>query len=110
MSVVVVSIKIARPGDLGIWATRKYNISVDVVEKLASLCFESFGKAHERRKYFILLATPMDTTHYVLSAHAHNRSQYIGKGRHQAAGMELFDIDVAAGTGYMLYRALVIIP
>ena len=30
---------------------------------------------------------PMDTTHYVLSAHAHNLAQYVGKG-HQH-GMEL---------------------
>ena len=74
----VVSTKIARSGDLGVWATRKYSISVDIVEKLASLCFESFGKAHERRKYRILLDTPINTT---LSAYAHNRAQYVGKGR-----------------------------
>ena len=28
----------------------------------------------------------MDTTHYVLSAHAHNLAQYVGKGHQQAAG------------------------
>ena len=27
----------------------------------------------------------MDTTHYVLSAHAHNLAPYVGKGRQQAA-------------------------
>ena len=27
------------------------NMSVDIIEKLASLCFKSFGKAHERCKY-----------------------------------------------------------
>ena len=45
----------------------------------------------------------MDTTHNVLSAHAHNLAQYayVGKGRQQAAGMEL------AHAGYVLYRALV---
>ena len=53
---VVVSTKITRSEDLGIWATHKYSISVDIVEKLASLCFESFGKAHVHHKYFILLA------------------------------------------------------
>ena len=53
LSVVVVSTKIARSGDLGIWATRKYNISGNIVEELASLCSESFGKAHEHHKYFI---------------------------------------------------------
>ena len=108
----VVSTKIARSGDLGIWATRKYNVSVNIAEKLASVCLESFGKAHERCKYCVLLATPMDTTHYVLSAHAHNLAQYVGKGRQQAARIiELsdhrYDIDAAARAGYVLYRALV---
>ena len=64
-----------------------YNVSVNMVEKLASVCFESLGKAHERHKYFVLLATLMDTTHYVLSAHAHNQAQYVGKGHQQAASM-----------------------
>jgi hypothetical protein len=27
------------------------------------------------------LATPIDSTHHVLSAHAHNLPQYVGKGR-----------------------------
>ena len=43
-------------------------------------------KVHERRKYCILLATPINTTHYVLSAHAHNLAQFVGKGRQQIAG------------------------
>ena len=78
----VVSTKITRSGDLGIWANRKYNLPVDIIEKLVSLCFEPFGKVHERRKYYILLATPINTTHHVLSAHAHNLAQYyVGKGR-----------------------------
>ena len=45
------------------------------IEKLASLCFESFSMVYERRKYCILLATPINTTHHVLSAHAHNLAQ-----------------------------------
>ena len=60
----------------------------------------------------------MDTTHYVLSAHAHNLAQYVGKGRQEVAGMdtaksivllplELSDIDAAVRAGYVLYRALV---
>ena len=62
----------------------KYNVSVDVIEKLASfICFESFGKAHERRKYFVLLAVPMDTTHKLCAAHAHNLAHYVGKDRQQ---------------------------
>ena len=64
---------------------QKCNVSVNIAEKLASVCFELFGKAHERGKYCVLLATPMYTTHYVLSAHAHNLAQYVGKGRQQAA-------------------------
>ena len=70
-----------------------------MVEKLASVCFESLGKALECRKYLVLLATPMDTTHYVFSAHVHNLAQYVGKGGQQAAGMELSDINAAARTG-----------
>jgi hypothetical protein len=27
------------------------------------------------------LATPIDSTHHVLSAHVHNLPQYVGKGR-----------------------------
>ena len=44
---------------------------------------------------------PMDTTHYVLSAHAHNLAQYVGKGRQQVGGMELSDIDAAACAVYI---------
>ena len=47
----VVNTKIARSWDLGIWATRKHNELVEIVEKPASLRLESFGKAHERPKY-----------------------------------------------------------
>ena len=39
--------KIARSPHLGIWATRKYNKSVEISDKLASLCFKSVGKAHK---------------------------------------------------------------
>ena len=57
----------------------------------------------------------MYTTHYVLSAHAHNLAQYVGKGRQQAARIiELSDHMTStlqrAGPGgsYVLYRALVV--
>jgi hypothetical protein len=46
----VLSTKIARSQDLGVRATLKLKESAEIVVKLASLCFESFGKAHERRK------------------------------------------------------------
>ena len=54
--------KIARSGDLGITATHKCNESFKIVEKLATctLCFKSFGKAHECSKYCVLLATPIN--------------------------------------------------
>ena len=67
--------------------TRKYSISVDIVEKLASLYFESFGKAREYRKYFILLTTPINTSHHVLSAHAHKLAQYVGTDHQQSHGL-----------------------
>ena len=78
LSLSVVSTKIARSGDLGVWVTRKYSISIDIVEKLASLCFESFGKVYERRKYCILLATPINTTHHVLMIMRTTRQQPTG--------------------------------
>ena len=43
------------------------------------------GRAHGCRKYFTLLATPINTTHHVLPAHAHNLAQYVDKSRQQAA-------------------------
>jgi hypothetical protein len=40
----------------------KYNKPVEVVEKLPSMCFESFGKAHEHRERCVFfLATPIDS-------------------------------------------------
>ena len=60
---------------------------------------------HEHCKYCVLLATPMDTTHYVLSAHTHNLAQDIGKGHQQAAHIiERSDIDSAVRAGYVLYH------
>ena len=85
--------KFARSGDLGVWATHKYNISVDIVEKLASLCFKSFGKAHASASQ-ILYFVGLSTLPTELSAHAHNLAQYAGKGLQQAAGMELSDINI----------------
>jgi hypothetical protein len=54
--------KNARSRDLGVWATRKRNESVEMVVKLFLLCLESFGKAYERRKNCVLLATPINRT------------------------------------------------
>ena len=64
----VVSTKIARSEDIGIWATHKYNVSVNIVEKLASVCFESFDKAHECRKSWILRFVGHAYGHFPLCA------------------------------------------
>ena len=56
----VVVMKMARSPHVGIWATRKDDESVEVGEKLASLCFESINKVHEYHKYNVLMATPID--------------------------------------------------
>ena len=48
--VVVVGTKIATLRDQGIWATRKYDESVEIGEKPASVCLDFFGMAHERHK------------------------------------------------------------
>ena len=80
----VVNTKIARSRDLGIWATRKCNKSVEVVEKLAPLCFKSFSKAHERRKTGVFIGHAYQPHPLVFSAHAHNPAEYVGKGRQPA--------------------------
>ena len=49
LSIIVT--KIARSPHLGILATGKYDESVEIGEKLASLCFKSIDKAHECHKY-----------------------------------------------------------
>ena len=64
----VVSTKISRSDDIGIWATHKYNVSVNIVEKLASVCFESFDKAHECRKSWILRFVGHAYGHFPLCA------------------------------------------
>jgi hypothetical protein len=56
----VVRTKITRSRHLGTSAIRKHNESLEIVDKLASLCFKSLGKAHKRRKYGVLLGTPIN--------------------------------------------------
>ena len=73
--------------------TRKYNISIDIVEKLASLCFDLFGKAHQCQKYISFCWPCLSTLPTELSAHAHNLAQYVFKDSQQAAGI---DINAAA--------------
>jgi hypothetical protein len=45
-----VSTKIAISQDLGTWATRKHNESIEFGEKLASVWFKSRDTIHERYK------------------------------------------------------------
>ena len=61
-------------------------------KKLALLCFESFGKAHEHQKHCIywpcLSTTP--TAGHLLSGHAHNSTKYASKGHQQALACGCF--------------------
>jgi hypothetical protein len=47
---VVVVQKIATSRVLGIWATRKYNESIEFGKKMASVCFKSRDKIYKRDK------------------------------------------------------------
>ena len=51
-------------------------------------------QASQKLHFSILLATPMDTTQHVLSVHAHNLAQYVGKGRRHcnARGMSSIEL------------------
>ena len=84
--------------------TRKHRESIGIVEQLALLCLKSFGEAHERRKYCVFLATPIDHTHIRPCAFCSCARLFVcvGKGRHQASAT-----DAAQRAGYVLYRALV---
>ena len=62
LSVVIVVTKIARSGHLDIWETCRYNETVEMGKKLALLCFELLGKAHECHKYCVFI----DHTYWLL--------------------------------------------
>ena len=53
--VVVVGTKIAKSGDVRIWASCKHNKYVELGEKLVSVCSESSGTACESYKSCILV-------------------------------------------------------
>ena len=62
---------------------RKHKKSVEIVEKLASLCFESVGKLTSiiNAVFFRPCLSTLLTAYHVLSAHAPNLAQYyVGKG------------------------------
>ena len=67
-----VIMKITRSLHLGIWVTRKYNVTVEIIEKLASLYFKSLGKAHECHKNRAFIGHTYQLQGHVLSAYAHN--------------------------------------
>ena len=76
--VVVVSTKITRSQDPGVYVCWKYNESVHICEKLVSVCFELLNMAHKHYKLCIFCSACLwftDRTHsdllHVLSAHAH---------------------------------------
>jgi hypothetical protein len=88
-----ISTKITRSGDLGMWATRKHNESVEIVKNwlhYASNHLAGPTSFVNAAFYWPLLST-LPTTGHVLSAHAwyswHNLAyhlaQYVGKGRQQ---------------------------
>ena len=78
----VVTAIITRSRNLGLRATRKRNQSVEIGERLALVCFESFGTVHGCHKKHLFLAhrghahrpCPLHCT-----AHAHN---WPGRDRH----------------------------
>jgi hypothetical protein len=72
------------PGNLGIWATCKYNKSVEIVEKLASLCFKSFGKAHKHCKCCVFIGhaywlDPLKAMCFLLMRTTYNATLVIGR-------------------------------
>ena len=79
----VVNTKISKSRDLGTWATHKQNELVEIIEKLASSYFKSFGKAHERHKTAFYIGYTYQLHPLMLSAHAHNLAEYVGKGHQQ---------------------------
>ena len=69
--IATVSTKMVKSRDIGISATRKHNISVEIFKKFSSLCFKWFGRAHKHHKHCVLLAMPIMQPHpHVLSARA----------------------------------------
>ena len=66
--VIVVGTKIARSQALGICVCCKYNKSVDICEKLVSVCFKLLDMAHQRYKLCIFCSACLwfiDRTHSV---------------------------------------------
>ena len=64
----IIGTKITRSRDLGICVCYKHNESVDIGEKLFSVCFESLNKAHKHYKYCIFRSAYLwftDCTHSV---------------------------------------------
>ena len=78
--------KTARSPHLGIWATRKYDESVEIGDKLASICI---GKAHECHKcgVFIGHAYRLQAMYSLLMRTS--TKHYVGKDRQHTRILEL---------------------
>ena len=96
-SIAVVVMKIARSPHLGIWATCKYDKSVEIGDKLASLCLQSIGKAHECHKYgvFVGHAYRLQAMCYLLMRTS--PKHYVGKDCQHTRILELAAPAACAG-------------
>ena len=79
VSLSVVTTKIARSRNLGVWATCKHNQSVEISENWLDSAFNRLARAMNVTNSVCLLtivAMPIDCAHctagHVLSAHVHN--------------------------------------
>ena len=74
LSAVVVTTKIARFRNLGLRETCKHNQSVEIGERLALMCFGSFGTVHECHKQHLACCPswPCPLTVPTCTAHVHN--------------------------------------
>ena len=115
----IISTEITRSGDLSIWAIPKHNIiSVKIIDKLASFCFESFWQSlwasQTLRCYWPHLSTA-PTTGHLLSVHVHNLQVRSSVGSCMRMLLQLYESRLCANkcrmqmqrAGYVLYRALV---
>ena len=77
--------------------TRKYDESVEIINKLALLCFESIGKAHECHRYgvFIGHTFQLQAMCYLLMCKV--PKHYVGKDRQHTRILELARCAVHTG-------------
>ena len=95
LSVVVT--KIARSPHLGIWATRKYDESVEIGDKLVSLCFELIGKAYECHKYCVFVGHAYRLQAVCDLLMRTSPKNYVGKDRQHNRVLEQVAMQINAG-------------